>query len=276
MKLSKIVSLVGSLICVGAFAQLSPSAPMNVPVQDDWRYAQLQDAWHFTTGLGLSYRPTYLGASSSELRASPVLSATYGRYFLGGAGGTGSGGGLGLYIVTDERLRVGVSLGLGSSARKQSQDSHLYGLGDVASTERGNIFASYKMDWLTARTNLSTDIGGKGEGSTASFDLDARYRLDEKISLSAGTGLTWANTQNAQTFFGVSASQSANSGLARYSANAGVNQFRFSIGADYRLTPQWNLSSRLTSTTLTGSAASSPITQSKSQDSFSVSAAYRF
>jgi hypothetical protein len=76
MEFPHIAALVGGLICSGVFAQTVPSAPMNVPVRDDWRNAQIQDAWHFTVGLGLSDRPTYLGANSHEIRASPLVSAT--------------------------------------------------------------------------------------------------------------------------------------------------------------------------------------------------------
>ncbi len=241
---------------------------------DEWRFPVIKDTWRFTLGLGVASRPSFQGSSTQVLRGTPTLGATYGRYFIGNAGSTGVG--IGAYFLSTDNLRLGISVSGGGSPRKASLDPRLTGLGDVASTIRGNLFASYRADWLLVRTNYSTDLGGKAEGTTASFDLDARYRPSDKLSLVAGPGLTWSSAQYAQTFYGVTAAQSASSGLAAYNAGVGVSQVRFTVGADYRLAEQWNLSTRLITSTLKGSAAVSPITQTKYQNSLGISAAYRF
>jgi len=67
-------------------------------------------------------------------------------------------------------------------------------------------------------------------------DLEGHYHPIERLTLSAGPGFTWANGPYMRTFFGVSAAQSAASGLPPFEPGSGVDTIRFSLGAHYHLT----------------------------------------
>ena len=86
------------------------------------------------------------------------------------------------------------------------------------------------MSISSARRTL-TDIGGKQQGTRLSLGAEARYPVSDTIALSAGPSVTWADAKYTQTFFGVDAAQSARSGLAVRTANAGLNSVGFSVGA---------------------------------------------
>lgn len=235
------------------------------------------EGWHVVVGAGAADIPRYPGSSSRRSVVVPVLSATYGRYFLGGVPGSGSPAGLGFYLHQDSHWRVGMSFAYDFvQPRKESDDARLRGLGDIKRTAHATVFASYTTGWLTVRGNVASDIAGNHQGTTASLELEGKYRVTDKLTLQAGPGVTWANSQYNQTFFGVDATQSLRSGYAVYTPKSGIQSLRFSIGADYRISDRWSAGVRATAAQLQGDAADSPIVEKKMQNIYSVYTFYRF
>ncbi|HEY4066695.1 MAG TPA: MipA/OmpV family protein [Burkholderiaceae bacterium] len=235
------------------------------------------DAWKVTLGLGAINEPLYPGSGETKNRALPVISAGYGRYFIGGVPGAGVPAGVGAYLVQQEHWHLGIGLGGNfESPRKESDSPRLRGLGDIDRTALGAVFGSYSDRWFELRAGVLTDIGGKHEGTRISADVEFKYALTDQLLITGGPGITWADRQYTQTFFGVDAAQSAASGLAAYDAKSGINSIRLGLGANYRLTPSWGIGARATFGSLRGDAADSPITEKKSQNTFGVFATYRF
>jgi MipA family protein len=235
------------------------------------------DKWQITVGAGAITRPEYPGSSDNKTQAVPFLNATYGRYFIGSVPGTGAPVGAGAYLYQDDRFRFGAAIGGDfGKPREESDNDKLRGLGDIDATARAGLFASYTVDRFTLRGSVFSDIGGKDQGTVASMDLEARFMPVEGLLLTAGPGLTWANKDYTQTFFGVDAEQSARSGLPVYDANSGISSVRFSLGANYRLNANWGVAARFTNSKLRNDAADSPITEDKKQNSFGLFATYRF
>jgi outer membrane protein len=205
----------------------------------------------------------------------PLLSATYGRYFFGGTPGSGIPVGLGAYLIKNEHWQAGVGIGGGfTKLRKESDSARLRGLGDIDNTLRASVFGAYTVDWLSVRGAMSADIGGKKQGLQGTFDVEGKYQLTDQLSLSAGPGLVWGDSKYTQTLYGIDAGQSARSGLSQYTAGSGINTVRFSVGAAYRLTRNWNLGTRVSVSKLRGAAANSPIVEKTSQTSVGVFAGY--
>ncbi|MDR3673285.1 MAG: MipA/OmpV family protein [Holophaga sp.] len=207
----------------------------------------------------------------------PMFSADYRRFFLGGAPGAGLPAGAGAYLVQDGSWRLGLGVGANLRApRRESDDPHLHGLGDVDGTEFGSLFGSYSRPWLSARAGVVTDIGSQHQGTRLALDLDGRFSPVHGLTLSAGPGLSWANRQYTRTFFGIDAGQSARSGLPAHAAGSGINLVRFSLGADYRFTPAWSAGLHLTAASLRGDAADSPISERRSQNTYGLFGSYHF
>ena len=233
--------------------------------------------WQFTAGLGAMARPLFPGSDRTRYLALPLFSVSYGRFFFGDAPGSGSGGGLGVNLYRDSHWRLGTSIsGDFVAPRKESDDPRLHGLGDIGRTARASLFAAYTLDWATLRTNVSSDVAGHGEGALVAVELEGRYHPTESLTLSAGPGLTWASGQYMRTFFGVSAAQSAASGLQPFEAGGGVDAIRFSLGSNYRLTTAWDLGARASLSRLRADAADSPITEARNQNTYAVFAEYHF
>lgn len=236
------------------------------------------DGWHVTVGAGGIDLPRYPGSADRRSQVVPVLSATYGRFFLGGVPGSGSPAGLGMYFHQDAQWRAGVSFAYDFvQPRKESDDRRrLRGLGDIDRTARATLFGSYTAAWVTVRGSVSSDIGGKDQGTTAALDVEGKYRWNDRLSLVAGPGVAWADGRHNRTFYGVDALQSLRSGYAAYRPGSGLESIRFSLGADYRFNEHWSAGARAIVARLQGDVADSPIVARRMQNTYVAYAFYRF
>jgi outer membrane protein len=220
-----------------------------------------------SAGGGLIYGPKYPGADRYRLRALPFLAAAYGPFFLGGDPGSG-GGGVGMNLLRDSAWRFGVSLTPGfGRARRESDHPSLAGLGDIERASRANVFGGYTWRrWLSATARVSSDVEGKDQGTTVALDLNARWPVAERLFMSAGPGVTWADKDYTMTFFGT----------PTYEAGSGWNLVRLGVGAGYRIDAHWSMGSRLSVSKLVGDAADSPITLDRTSYAAALFASYRF
>ena len=236
-----------------------------------------QEDGRTAVGGGLAVVPRYPGSDRHETRFIPVISVSFGRFFVGGDPGGGGGGGFGMRLYGDQRWTFGAALSPEfSKAREESDDPRLQGLGDIDGTVRATLFAAYRHGWLAVRASVSPDIGGEHQGTLARLDLLGRYAASERLVFSAGPGATWASGQYARTFFAIDAQQNARSGLPQHEAGRGLNSVRLSVGAAYVITPQWTAGARAARVLLAGDAADSPVTASRSQNIFATFLSYRF
>ena len=207
----------------------------------------------------------------------PLLSASYGRYVIGGLPGAGIPLGVGMNVLQSGPWRLGIGVGSTLGKAREAADSpRLAGLSDINGTLMGSLFGSYEAPWFALKSHVLRDLGGKDQGTRISVELEGKYRVNDQLMLTAGPELTWADGRYTQTFFGVTAAQSASSGLAAHSASSGINSVKINVGAHYKLTQHWGLGARWSAGQLRGDAANSPITEKKSQSSVGGFANYRF
>lgn len=245
--------------------------------QSSARPAEGADTWRYAAGIALGSYPKYPGSAQTKISVLPVLSARYGQYFIGGLPEAGIPLGAGAYLLQGERWRAGVGVGLNlQKPREESDDIRLRGLGDIQATTLGSAFVSYSDAWFGAGANVITDIGGKDQGTRVSAYANLRHQATDRLTLTAGPGLTWTDRPYNQTFFGINAAQSALSGRAIYTPGSGLNAVRFSVGGNYLLAPQWSLGASLTAENLRGDAARSPVTEKRSHTSFRLAVVHQF
>ena len=90
---------------------------------------------------------------------------------------------------------------------------------------------------------------------------------------------TWADDNYTQTFYGVTATQSARSGMQQYTAESGFKDAGITLDLDYRLTENWSVTGRVGYKRMLGDAADSPLVSDRgSEDQFStgIFVSYRF
>lgn len=257
-------AIVGLFVAHDAMAQPGPMATGD-------------DAWRFSVGAGVFSRPKYPGSGDTKIVAVPVLSANYGRFFIGGTPSAGLPLGIGAYLIQNETWRAGVAVGADLDKPREASDAPiLNGWGDISATTLAAAFGSYTHQWLTLRAAVVSDIGGHGAGTRVMLDAEAKYSPMEGLLLSAGPGITWANNSYTQTYFGINAAQSVVAGVPQYNTSSGINALNFAVGAFYRLSANWNIGARVNAVWLQGDAANSPITEDKSQNVYGLFASYLF
>jgi outer membrane protein len=238
-----------------------------------------QSPWRVVLGAGVQSRPEYVGSDKDEVQALPVINIQYGRFFLGGVpgGGGGMGGGLGAHLFQNDTWDFGaIVTGDLDKPREEQDDARLRGMGDIDGTVRAGGFASYRLGWLTLSSSVLSDVGGKDQGTIASFDAEFAYRPTPRLSFTAGPGLMWADDKYLQTYFGVNADQAARSGYSQFAPESGAAIIRLNLGAQYELTKHWGVGARITASRLQGDAADSPIVADENQNSYAVFVRYRF
>ena len=236
-----------------------------------------EESWHFSAGMGLMSQPKYPGSSENRVGALPTFSASNGRWQWGATPGMGVPLGVSYKLLQDGPWRLGVGVGTGlGSPRNGKEDNSFSKLGTIEQTALGSISGSYTQGAVAASASIVTDIGGHQQGTRALLDVMYRTRPMDRLSLSVGPGMTWMDSRYANTYYGVSADQSAKTGYTAYKAGAGLNALRLSAGADYQITHEWQVSAKLGLSQLQGDAANSPSVDKKTQTSYGLFANYRF
>ena len=77
-----------------------------------------------------------------------------------------------------------------------------------------------------------------------------------------------------ESFFGIDAQQSANSGLQNHDAEAGIKDVNLSVSVGYPISKRWRVGTMLEYKRLLGDAADSPIVDDKNQFVAGISLSY--
>jgi outer membrane protein len=239
--------------------------------------ADTADVWHYSIGLGAVNAPLYPGADKNKWRALPLAGASYGRYFFGVADpATGIPFGAGAYLLQGEHWKAGVALGydIVSPRRESDYSTRLHGLGDIERAVRMSLFSRYTKNGFSLSGAFINS--SNGQGMQVKLGADTAIKLTSKLSVNVGQSLTWSNNKSNQTFYGITAQQSANSGIRQYSPGAGISDLTFSVGLSYLLEQNWSVGARLSASLLPSNISDSPVVGTHTTSNVGVFTTYRF
>lgn len=215
-----------------------------------------------TLRAGVQVSPAYLG--SDEYEVGPDLAGRIdylrfpGGFEYGSSRTVGFRSGWGLQ---------GSFRYLGS--RKSKDHDVLQGLDDVDWSIEAGLGVGYEQrNW-----RVFTDVRYGFIGHNAwvgDIGADAIAYPMEGLTLTAGPRLNFGTDSFAQTYFGVTDTESRNSGLDQYDAQGGLLGAGIEIGARYLFNERWGVEGAATWDRLVNSAADSPITATGSEDQYSV------
>ncbi len=230
---------------------------------------------HGSVGLGVGARPAYEGANERETRLTPNINLFYGdMFFL-----TGMTAGANLWKHTTAQ---GLSISAGpllALRRGRDEDDVLTGLGEIDHGLDAGGFIRFRKDGWQARADVRKDVTNGDGGATVNLSVGYGQPVARNLRLRANLDTAWASTAYMNTFYGIDATQSANSGIAQYTAESGFKQVGASLSADYAISREWGGFASLRYTRLIGDAADSPIVAalgSKDQVATTIGIKYRF
>lgn len=275
--LTRVLALTGALLGLTAAqaAHADDTTPATSAANTDTGSPSATSSdskWKIGVGPGLVVTPKYPGSRQLSYIPFPALDISYDdRFFSQGPDV------LGVNVLRGpaSAYHVGAALSFDFQSRKESDDPHLHGLGDVDGGPKLKLFADYTWWAFTGSVALYQDIAGHHQGTTISTDLVASAPVGGWL-FSVGPGFTWANSTYTRTFFGVSQQQSAASGLPTYNTSAGIRDIHMNAMVTYDFSRHWNGSIAATFGRLEHNAANSPITEKRFELNTLASVNYKF
>lgn len=269
--------LMALLSIIVLLALLAFPLPLMAQGSSDAKPApEARSDWDVSLGTGAALVPTFEGSDRYHVMPVPLVSITYKDMVSLNANGLSA-----YWRAGDLRIGAGLTYNPGRTDSKDdgllsNGDDRLRGMGDIDAALGLKAFASYHLWMLDLSAAVTKYTGEENDGVMVDLGLALPYKLTDKLTLTPHAGATWANKDYMQTWFGVTSTQAANSGFARYDAGAGFKDIRFGIDANYRFDEHWFLNVRTDVRRLLGDAADSPISFSDSGVTAAALVGYRF
>lgn len=273
---------VAGMLCA-AFAPPPAHAQTPSPLAE-WQYSSgilLEQmfqpklpTWRVRFGPSVSFQPRYPGADSYHVVGGPSIDIRYrDRFFLS------MGEGIGMNVLTGPNWRLGVAAAYDLGRREADDRDHLNGMGNINPAPSLRLFGQYAIS-KTFPLVLSADLRRNFGGDNGWIGNLGAYMpmpgSSEKFAWFAGPTMTIADSQYMNSWFGVNAGQSARSGYRQYHASAGIRSVGFGVSANWTVKKHWIVSADGAFQQLVGSAAHSPITQTRASGTFDLSVIYQF
>jgi outer membrane scaffolding protein for murein synthesis (MipA/OmpV family) len=235
-------------------------APLGGPVPE----------WRVTVGAGAMLQPNFEGAKRYEGEPSGILDIRYRDLaFLS------DGEGLGVNLVHGPGYRAGIAIGY-DLGRDTHDDPRLLHLSNVSPAPEPKLFAQYFLLPVVLTLDLRKAIGGN-DGLIGDFGAYVPLPLaDRHAFLFLGPSVTMANDRYMRSYFGVSPSESAVSGLREFAPGGGVKNATLGATAVWLLGDHWLLLGQGAYERLLGGAATSPIPETRTQFVLGLNVGYRF
>ena len=232
--------------------------------------AHSSKTWDIFLGAAVVSTNAYEGASSYRLRAAPFFLINY-RDEL-------SIGPLGLTwkAIDWNGLRAGPVIGA-LGGRRQDLYFHLNGLGDVPASLAAGVFANYRLDHFELGMTFRQAVTHTSNGWLGLLHLDYQTALmTPRLRLTVGPEVQFASHKYEQTFFGLTAAQSSDSGLPVFSPPGGVNDFGIHAALTYTYTKHFVMRLFADERWLGSDITGSPIVTRTTETLVGVGFAYHF
>ncbi|NYE60830.1 outer membrane scaffolding protein for murein synthesis (MipA/OmpV family) [Duganella sp. 1224] len=229
----------------------------------------------FTAGLGLAYVPEYAGANKRRVLPLPILERTYSNgVFLSAQRGIG-------YQAKVGGFTLSAALGYdgGRDDHKKgyfSGSDALRGMGDIDGSAQAVLSAGYQLGSVGLTFTTRQNIGHRAYGASYALGMSTALYTDSTDQIGFGASAVYADNKRMQTYFGVTATQSARSGYREYKASGGFEHVSAGVHWNHVLDANWSVRSAVGVDRLTGDAADSPLTRRKTTPMLMTALIYRF
>lgn len=232
-----------------------------------------------TLGGGVDVAPRYSGSDKSRVTAAQVVDyAMANGFFISTTRGLGYGNRVGNLDYS-----AALSYRAGRKDRDVSSDSiasgsdYLRGMGDI----KGSVVVvpglGYRItDWLNVQLQAEVPVSERDNGEAVHFGIASPLYTSPENSVTLALTGSWGSSKYMQTYYGVSAAQSAASGFARHDAGSGIYAYSLNLEWTHKLNSRWSLLTAAGVTQLTGEAGDSPIVQRKTSPVGSLKVTYSF
>ncbi len=215
--------------------------------------------------------PAYAGADERRTTVLPVLDYQWANGWFAGVSN-----GVGINWSSSPQWQYGLRI-TADLGRKERRADALRGMGDIdVKLEGGAFFNLMLAGGWQATTSLRYGSGTGGRGLVADVGVGYGSALAPSWRLGLGAGVSLANAEHMQSYFGVSALQASRSAYALYTPRSGLRDARASASLSYALDPRSAVTAVAAATRLLGDAADSPLTRKRTAASAVLVYTYAF
>ncbi len=226
----------------GFYADLVEFADLLVP-----------DGTRITLGVGPELSPDYFGSDEYEIEPDILFAIRLGQIFRVGNDGAA------LNILGLKGVEFGPVVRT-TGGRNERENAALTGLGNIGTSLDLGVYAKVNVaDYFSARIRYYHAVVGGGNGGLLDLTLTRLIYQQNDLSIAMSLRASWAQKNRAEQFFGISAQQSADSGLPEYSPGASFQDLRVNIGARWQFDENWSLNGFARFARLLGDIVDSPI-----------------
>lgn len=241
--------------------------------------AEQKQGNELTLGGGVDVAPRYSGSDESRVTTALVIDySMVNGFFVSSTRGIGYGNNIGKFDYS-----AALSYRAGRKDRDVDSDSlsygsdYLRGMGDVKGSAIGLPGLGYEVtDWLNLQLQAEVPISQRSNGEALHFSIVSPLYTSSKNAVTLALTSSWGTSKYMQTYYGVSASQSAASGFTRYDAKSGIYAYSLNMDWTHKLNQDWSVVAATGFTQLAGDARNSPIVQRKTSPTGSLKVTYSF
>jgi MipA family protein len=213
-------------------------------------------------GFGLGVTTEYLGADEYYFGGLPLARYQFGDSFrYASLVGTF----VDLNLINHPIFRFGPTAQL-RLGRSNVSDRAVRRLPSISKTVEAGVFGGLEFvdpgdprKRIKLDLRIQQDLAGEHDGWIASGGVQGWYPIEGLAEVGLALGTTYGSRDYMATFFDVRRQDSAQSGLAPFSADAGFRDVRVTLGALVPVTEHWLVGAGLMFMRLVGDAADSPI-----------------
>ncbi|TFW18001.1 MipA/OmpV family protein [Duganella callida] len=229
----------------------------------------------FSAGGGLAYVPEYAGADKSRFVPLPFLERTWDNgVFASTRRGIGWG-----TVADGVSLSAALSYDGGREDHKKSYFSGsdaLKGMGKIEGAAQAVLSAGYQLGDVGLSFSTNQNLSHREYGATYTLGGSMSLYAGAADQLGLGVSAQYGDRKHAQTWFGVTAEQSARSGYRQHTAGAGFETVTAGLNWMHTLDRNWSVLTMVGVTRLSGDAADSPLTKRKTTPMVVTGISYKF
>ncbi len=211
-------------------ADLSVFDDADKPAAGEWRYM---------VGIGVAMVPDYEGSEDYEAVPLPLARVQRGDRYASLTGLK-----LSSNLVSDPNWRLGPVLNV-RGERDDVDNDQVDAMKDIDTAIELGVVGGYDLNLdkavLSLEVELLADVSDTHEGWLLTPRLRYRRSLSDSFGVLATLSLTVASDDYMETYFGVDATDSANSGLSTFDADSGLKDVSLALGATYDVSGSWSI-----------------------------------
>ena len=262
-----------SLLSLCAFTGQSRADALDIPSSSDPKTAPAAGD-SLVLGLGVAYVPEYTGADKNRAVPLPLLERTFDNgAFISTMRGVG--------FQTDlQGFNLSVALNYGGARKERrstfSGSDALKGMGDIDGAAQAVLGVGYKLGTVGLNFSTAQNLGHRENGATYKLSASMPLYTSASDQIGFSTSAVYGDNKHAQTYFGVTAAQSARSGYKAYTAKGGFETAEAVVNWNHVIDKTWSVHTAVGVTRLLSDAADSPLTKRKTTPMIMTGFSYKF